>query len=193
VECGGGGADAVPRKENAEVARRREGEAAQGGFTLIEILVALVVVGVATSVFIQLFSLSLTMARTSQNQALAATLADEQMNALLRAPRAYDWHLAGAAPGQLIAVTPRQAQEDHRHFDAPSTLPLSPRASNREEALHEKFSWEGYARLPHEDARCLEVTVAVRWVEEGRDRLISLTSAIARSAIAPAAEKGGAA
>ena len=156
------------------------------GFTLIEILVALVVVSVGVTILIQLFSSSLALAQSSRNQAVAASLAEEQMQALLRNPGAYEWGLETAAPDKLVKVSVRGKPADAYPVDPPSVLPVERTASAREENLYSRFSWKAFAKLPAADAPYVEVTVTIQWTEAGRDRLFALTSNISRPAIAAA-------
>lgn len=157
------------------------------GFTLVEVLVAVAVVSVAASVFVSMFISSLTLAEASRNQKIAASLADEHMAIVLADPARYDWHLQELSSRELVPVALRGGDAaDEGGFAPPAALPAVPSASTREEALYEKFSWQVYGRLPEPDLKYVEVTVAVRWPEKGRDRLVTLTSAVARASIAPA-------
>ena len=167
------------------MARTGEKSARRRGFTLVEILVALAVMSVAVSVFLSLFTASLDLAQSNRNKTIAASLAEEQMAALLRAPNQYDWHLQKASSGELVEITAAASNgENDGRFTPPGVLPVLPQASTREEILYAKFSWHAYCRLPRADANYLEVTVAVRWSEEGRARVVTLTSSASRMLVA---------
>lgn len=163
------------------------------GFTLVEILVALVVLSVGITIFISLFSSSLALAQSGRNQTVAAALAEEQLQTLLHSPQQYNWNLQGAAPGQLVEVTlHNEPANPVRHFAPPSILPVDKKAATRVQNLYEAFSWQVFAKLPDKDAGYVEVTVAVRWAEEGKPRVVALTSAVPRSLVAPSASPTGA-
>ena len=173
------------------MAHRRRQPSRTGGFTLIEILVALAVTSVAITIFVQCFSFSLALARSGRNENIAAALAEEHLQALLRSPERYDWHADHAAPGQLVEVTmagevqqkaasgqpPNPKQADViRPCMPPEVLPVNPRASSREEAMYRAFSWQAFQKVSGPDASHVEITVVVRWMDAGRSQLFALTS-----------------
>ena len=156
------------------------------GFTLVEILVALTVVSVGITVIVSGYTSALALAQSSRNQAVAAALAEEQMQTLLRDPSAYDWGLQNAAPNQRVPVNLRGKPWDSYPVEPPATLPVDRAANSREEVLYGRFSWKAFASLPAADATRVEVTMVVQWTESGRERAFALTSMIARSAITAA-------
>ncbi len=158
----------------------------RGGFTLVEILVAVAVLGIGATVFVASFSFSLALANSSRNRAVAATLAEEHLYSLAHNPGQYSWPLQPAAPGTLVEVTPALERAT-----APASLPVMPAARAREENLYQSFSSKAYAMLPKADANHLEVTVAVSWKEAGRGQVFTLTSCVPRSSV-PTRAAGGA-
>ena len=168
------------------------------GFTLIEVLVSLAVVSVAATIFVSLFTSSVTLGRSSRNQAVAASLAQEQLEAILRDPASYNWNLDKAAPGELAEITVGDDYNPRRNrFALPAALPVEPRHNTREETFYDKFWWQAYARLPGPDAHHVDVTVVVRWPDKGRPRMTALTCSLPRAelgtAATPQSTEGGAA
>ena len=163
------------------------------GFTLIEVLVALAVVATAATILVSLFGSSLVLSRTNRSQLVAASLAEEQMESILRNSSKYVWNLDGAEPGQLVEVVPAesaQAQPVSTLLAAPATVgrpfdrlvvaPVEPASNAREENFYGKFRWQAYAALPQPNSKHVDVTVVVRWRDAGRDRLVAFTSSAPR-------------
>ena len=162
------------------------------GFTLIEILVALAVVATAATILVSLFGSSLVLSRTNRSQLVAASLAEEQMESILRNSSKYVWNLDGAEPGQLVEVVPagpakseaagaaKPAVPAGRPFDRLVAAPLEPASNAREENFYGKFRWQAYAALPQPKSKHVDVTVVVRWRDAGRDRLVAFTSSAPR-------------
>ncbi len=148
------------------------------GFTLIEVLVALAVVGVAVTVFFSLFSSSIRFAETSRNESIAASLAEEQLVAVCQNPSSFNWGLKAAAPGQLVTVN-ASAAGSTAQFTAPALAAISESEKN----LYEQFSYKIFAKVPSAEAAYVEVIVAVEWTEAGRNRVFTLTSTVARSLV----------
>lgn len=184
----------------------------RSGFTLIEILVALAVVTTAATIFISLFGSSLTLSRFNRSQIVAASLAEEQLSAILRNSGDYIWKLDGAEPGQLVEVVAADgegpaaaspagsrgfnaaAPPSGRPFDSLVVVPVEPAASDREENFYGKFRWQAYAALPQPNANHVDVTVVVRWKDAGREKSVALTSSAPRFALgtrSPVTNAGG--
>jgi len=151
------------------------------GFTLLEVLVAIVVMGVGITVFVSLFGSSLALAQSNRYQNVATQLAGECLQAIVSAPEKYEWHLDAAAPGTLEVVT---ATGTTQHpIQPPATMPADRRASRRDQNMYKQFSWQAYVRLPKPDAGYVELTVVVRWADKGREYVFPLTSCVPRSVI----------
>jgi len=162
------------------------------GFTLIEVLVALAVVATAATIFISLFGSSLVLSRLNRSRLVAASLAEEQLEDLLRNSSEYVWNLSGAEAGELVEVTPaktgNEAPADSqsvlgRAFGPLEVVPVEPGASEREENFYGKFRWRAYAALPQPDAKHVNVTVVVRWRDSGGEKSLALTSSAPRYAL----------
>jgi len=162
------------------------------GFTLIEILVAVAVVATAATILVSLFGSSLVLSRSNRSQLVAASLAEEQMDSILRNSSKYVWNLDGAEPGQLVEVVPAEpatpevpgatkpAVPAGRPFDRLVVAPIEPASNAREETFYGKFRWQAYAALPQPNSKHVDVTVVVRWKDAGRDRSVALTSSAPR-------------
>ncbi|MFP4502366.1 MAG: prepilin-type N-terminal cleavage/methylation domain-containing protein [Candidatus Hydrogenedentota bacterium] len=158
--------------------------AAASGFTLIELIVALAVVGVASGVMMGLYTASLDLGDRAQDQRIAMSLAQEYLHKILLNPEFYQWELAEAEVEALFAITPVDSQSGGaQDVEPPLTLPALREASVRTRSRYAQFGWEAYGRLPREQAPYFEVTVAVRWRDGGQQRVVTLTSALARARV----------
>jgi hypothetical protein len=165
--------------------------------------VALAVISTAATILVSLFGSSLMLSRTNRSQLVAASLAQEQMESILRNSSNYVWSaLDGAQPGQLVEVTladrgaarkpqpeksPAGRQEGpagHVFADLKAT-PVDPAANTREENFYKKFRWQAYAALPQADSKRVDVTVVVRWTDSGREKSVALTSSAPRFTLGP--------
>ncbi len=153
--------------------RRRE------GFTLVEVLVALAVVSVATWIILSLFSSSLKLERSARSTRVATDLARDRMADILARPAAYAWPEADAvtaetgAPLKLLNEPPQAGA-----FALPAVLPASPLAQSSEKVFYERFSWEAFVKRPAEGRGFYEVLVVVRWTEANRPQQVVLTGSI---------------
>lgn len=152
----------------------------RAGFTLLEMLVALAIIGVATGIIVQLFTASLDLSANSRHQRIASSLAEETLHAIMANPDAYDW---SAVTGQDLARVNLKASPEAATsaLVPPSTLPVIPAAAARSRSTYAGFSCEVYGRLVTPSAPYVEVTAVVRWTDNGRPHLIALTGAAART------------
>ena len=147
------------------------------GFTLVELLTAMVVMGVAISIFISLYVASLDLAETRRVQGVAAKLAEEQLVAVQSNPGAFRWpDFASEGSGKLIKLQDAQGKGE-----SPVTVPTVERAQNREKNLYEDCTWEMHARLPLDTSNYVEVVVIIRWESKGRPQVFTLSSTVPRS------------
>lgn len=170
--------------------RRRGNVGASSAFTLIELIVALAVVSVAATVFISLFTSSISLAQSTRNRTLAASLAEAQLHDLLHYPGRFVWDFpsgAGLMDPFLIRLSEDEPKAGNA-FDAPAILPADPSAVERESALPGRFRWQAMGRLPSLNAAFYEVTVVVQWEEAARPQLLTLTSSIPKFMIPEAPE-----
>ena len=154
----------------------------KAGFTLLEVLVALVIMAVASSIFLTLYSASSAVARSNRSMQTAADLAGEYLTAIVANPNQYRWPDFDNKPyGALYPVLRvGEAGLSMKQADPPRVRPTNEQASKREKNFYAGFSWEAFTVLPAEDADYVEVLVNVWWQERGRDRVFSLTSCLPR-------------
>jgi prepilin-type N-terminal cleavage/methylation domain-containing protein len=157
----------------------RSGGGKQGnaGFTLIEILVALAVMGVATTLIISLYANSVSLGQLDRSRRAAYTVAEALLADVSLNPSAYTWPDANAlASGELaqIGIT----NPDSAYL--PATLPPLALAHTREKELYERFSTSAYARGSDAAPQLVEVTVVVTWTEKGSHKTASLSTAMPR-------------
>lgn len=148
----------------------------RAGFTLLEMLVALAVIGVATGVIVRLFTASLDLSANSRHQRIAAAFAEETLQEIMADPRAYDW--SRVTGQELTPVPPKMGDVA---LLPPSTQPVVPSAAARSRAAYAGFTCEIFGRLAAANAAYYEVTVLIRWTDNGRPHLLALTGAATRS------------
>jgi len=164
----------------SEPSRRIRGHGG-AGFTLLEILVALGVISVASWILISLFTSSLFFANSARTHRAAVGLAEEQLDRLVRHPEQFEgWP---AEPGQAPLKLKGTDAEAPYPVDAPSVKTLDPASGRREQSFYEAFTWQPFAVLPNPEAKHLEVVAVVRWSIEGKDYSFSLTSAVPRALV----------
>ncbi len=164
-------------------ARKRTHCRSNDGFTIVEVLAAIVVMGIATSVFFSLFSASLSLANSSKSQYAASRLAEEHMASIVMAPENYAWpRYDDADYGQRHALA-RKGEDAVVVVGAvhPSVAPTQRRATERDAAFYNDFTTESYAVLASEDDNHVQVIVVVRWMLDGREQRFSLTSCLPRT------------
>lgn len=163
------------------VCRKVRHAAKHSGFTLIELIVALAIISIAGTVFVSMYLSSMEMGRTARNRTIAARLADEQLNTLLRHPEQYQWNLPAEPNGESFPVTLAGSPSSSKNaVGQPSVMPLNQNAFRREETLYSNFHWTAQGRFPNLNSAFCEVTVVVHWVESGRPQMLALTSALPR-------------
>ncbi len=163
----------------------RKGRPSSLGFTLVEILASLVVMSVAITVFISLFSASLSISQSSRSRKVAGSLAEEVMERTLNGVGQADWtKLDGAAAGELIRVEPANDDDGPSPVEPPSTKPTTEKSDLRESDMFGRYGYEVYGKVLSEGAKHVEVTVVISWKERerGRPEMVTLTSAMPRSA-----------
>lgn len=162
---------------------RRARKTRRAGFTLLELLTALAVLGVAATIFLRLFSSSASLAATSLSHEVALNLAEEHLAAIQSSPERFAWpDLEDAASGKIQPIKPIESGGVEESFTTPpAATPTVRRAYNRDRRLYHDFSWEAFAVLPEGDAHYVEIIVEISWTDEGRLRRFSLASVVPRS------------
>ena len=158
------------------------------GFTIVEMLVALVVVSIAGTITVQLFTMSYDLALTNADRSVGAELAHEQLSRILEQPGAFQWpNIENLEPGQLGEINP--PEDGDRVFSSPSTRPKVQNTALRQDDFYLRYQWDAYCSVPSADSAYVEVTVVTRWLREQDRKSITLTSAIDRDAIPQGAAK----
>ncbi len=157
----------------------------RNGFTLIEVIAALGVLAVATSIIISLFLSSLKLSESSRAERVAAGFAQQQLSDILANPANYSWpDLAKGAPGTpTVLALKGQTQNAPYACEQPGVMPDEPRALSKEQSFYENFTWQAYASLPQQDAAYIEITIAVHWKNRGKEQAFTLTSVAPRTIV----------
>lgn len=151
----------------------------KSGFTLVEVIVALLVVSVALSVFMAMFFMAAYSATERQHSMIAAQLAEQHLSMICAAPHLVVWNT-----GELNAAGMFEIQEQegtaHRSLLAtmPETMLLGRSLHEQNINLYNRFHCTAWGRMMSPEAQAYEVTAAVTWDERGRDRMFTLTSAL---------------
>ena len=147
----------------------------------MEVIVAIMVIGVGTSIIMALFSNTITLSQLSRDQMVAASLAEERQMDIRLFPSDYDWSEILSAPaGELARLWPVAEPALGAVASPPNPTPPSQVETRKSERYYEKFSWKTFGRKPSEDAAYIELTVVVMWQRDGRMRSFALTSTVAR-------------
>ncbi len=76
------------------------------GFTLIELILAAAVLGVAVTIFLSLFFSSLRISDTLRNRTLAANLGESRIAAIVSAPEHFEWRIAALLDAPEASLLP---------------------------------------------------------------------------------------
>lgn len=161
----------------------RPHKTARAGFTLLELLTALAVIGIAATIFLRLFSSSVSLAATSLSHEVALNLAEEYLAAIQSNPERFAWpDLEDTASGKVQPIKSIENGELEESFTSPpAAMPTIRRAYNRDWSFYRDFSWVAFAVLPEGNAQYVEIIVEISWTDEGRLRRFSLASVVPRS------------
>lgn len=173
------------RKVNSRTTKSRVFASPRTGFTLLEMLVALVVISVATSIFLNLYFASISLSKISQAQVAAAEVAQEHLAELLNDPDRFVWPEYDSDMAGTLFVLPLVGAkpEEINQAQPPTALPTERRANNRDSNFYYNFTWEASGRLPEAGANYFEVLIEVTWLEDNIPHYISLSSCIPVSAV----------
>ena len=162
----------------------------RNGFTLIEILTALAIVSIASSLFISMFASSVALAKMSRCRRIAVHVAEAQLSDLLLDAGRYDWpRIDELEVDEWVPVRP--ALPVGRQAAGPGTPVLlsylpqcaDARSDRRDKALYKRFSCETFACIPRKGALYFEVIAVVRWTHAGNEHVYVLTSCVPRDAL----------
>lgn len=158
---------------------------ARAGFTLIELIVSLFVIGVATTIFMHLYAASIDLGKLSRNRSIAVGVAEEQLGLIMREPSNFVWDYANPDSAGFFRI--RAAADDPRAgVVAPlpkATLPADA-AFQRESIVFNQFRWKAIGKLA-ERGNFHEVTVDVHWEQAGKAQSITISGAVPRGRVEP--------
>lgn len=165
--------------------------ASRAGFTLIEMLVALAVIGVASTVFLTMYFSSMDLGKLSRNREVALSIAEGQLELLMMNPGDYQWERDLASPDGLFRIR-RNADDPPAGLVAepPTVLPFDKAARAHQQTIYDSFRWRAFGKLGPKGL-CYEVFVDVYWEQRGRDRHITMTGAVGRGQVEPGWKQEG--
>lgn len=157
----------------------------RAGFTLIELIVSLFVISVATTIFMKLYATSMDLGKLSRNRQIATSIAEEQLGLIMKDPARYVWEKDTADDAGFFRV---RASADDPRAGVEATLPTSTlpdeRAFQRETTVYNQFRWSAFGHLGTRGL-VYEVTVDVSWEQAGKRESVALTGAVSRGKIEP--------
>lgn len=148
---------------------------ARAGFTIVEVVVALAVLSVATYIAVSLYTSGYAFAATSGHAAIAMDLAEMRLIELEVAPGEFAW------PEPVVGAFGEIAPVDTEATYTPEVLPTDRRYGLRARNLYERFTVRSLGRLQEEEAGYAEILVVVTWLDQGRERVYTLSSALPRA------------
>ncbi len=149
-----------------------------GGFTLLEVVVALTVVSVAVTVLVSVFGASLTLSRNARDRAVALEVAQTTLNEIVRFPAHFVWdRQAGDAASFPVRLQGEPPPGGHP-VSPPDVLYPTEAARQRAENRYARFRWTAFARISEPGAAAYEVTVLVNISGADRNRTLSLTTLV---------------
>lgn len=156
----------------------------RAGFTLLELLTALIVLGIASTVLLKMFTSSQSLAKAARTHEIAGDLAQEYLTLIESRPDLFTWpSFADGEPAVPQALKLREGGPIVALVsEPPAALPLLRRAHDREAGTYRNFSWTAQAALPAADAQYVDVVVQVEWELDGRVRQFKLGSVVPRTA-----------
>lgn len=156
------------------------------GFTLVELIVSLAVISVATTILLQLYMASTDLGYLAQNRDIAASIAEGHVSQLVADPGGYVWDHANPDADGLFRIR-RNADDPRAGMKTPMPEVLIPDDTSFEhqKAVYDKFRWSAFGRVPSPSSAYVEVTVDVQWTQKGKIEHVALTSVIPRSKVEP--------
>lgn len=152
------------------------------GFTLVEVIIALGVLSIATAVLISMLGRGVALGDHSRHRTVAANIGESILAEIQARPNAFVWpSFEDLASGELVEITPEGAQPGTRGHTV--TPPPGAQQAGSQATFYEGFRWLAHGRRPAEDDQYLELTVSLYWNEAGREYSLALTSAYPRALI----------
>ena len=154
------------------------------GFTLIEVLVAVGVMGAAITFLLSMFSNSRSLASTNKTNEIAAKIAEEYMNELRVHPDDFIWpnYSDDSDAEGFYAVTMKNPLK-HPMFSVlpPTAQPEIEQIFLRDKNLYEEYIWHAKTRLNDASDNYVEVMIQVNWNDGGLARHLCITSLLPRA------------
>ena len=153
------------------------------GFTLLELLAALAVLGIASTIFLRLFTSSNSLAASSLSHEVALNIAEEYLTEVQTRPENFVWpDYDETPPGEPQTIQPVENGAVEETFaQPPSTMPNLRRAYDRDRNLYSDFTWKIFAISPQDAAQYIELIVEVSWTDAGRLRRFTMSSMVPRN------------
>lgn len=152
------------------------------GFTLVEMVIALAVLTIATTILISMLGRGVALGEHSRHRTAAANIGDSILAEIQARPNAFIWpSFEDLASGELVEITPSEAKPGT--LGHPVSAPLGAEQANHQREFFDGFRWLAHGRRPTENANHLEITVSVYWTEAGRAQSLALTTAYPRALI----------
>ena len=156
----------------------------RAGFTLIEALVALFVIGTATTILFSLYTNSLKLGRASKSNDVATNIAEEYMNELRVHPELFVWpdYEIESSEDGLRPIVLKDKGDDSIFMVSPSNAEApDERAYNHDKDLYRGYTWSAFARLNEKTDTYVEIMIQIQWQDGGAYRNLCLTSLLPRS------------
>ena len=156
----------------------------QTGFTLIEVLVAVGIMGAAITFLLSMFSNSRSLASTNKTNEIAAKIAEEYMNELRVHPEDFIWpnYSDASDSAGFYSVTMKNPQKNSMFLvTPPNAQPEFEQIYSRDKNLYEEFKWYANTRLNDESDTYVEVMIQVNWTDGGLERNLCITSLLPRA------------
>ncbi len=152
------------------------------GFTLVEMIVALAVLSIATTILISVLGRGVALGEHSRHRTAAANIGESLLAEIQARPNAYVWpSFEDLASGELVEITPSDGKPGTSGYTV--TAPAGVEPGSRQQVFFEGFRWRAHGRRPAERANYLELTVSLYWTEAGRAQSLALTTAFPRALV----------
>lgn len=151
-------------------ARKNAGQSWSAGFTLMEIIVALAVIAVATTVGVSLFGVSYKASRDVTDRRVAQQIAEAALDDLQRDPASFKWP---AATNELQLV---ERQDGATIVSPPQVSVPDGRIQGTIITQYARYQSRSYVKLNDASPNTCELTTVVSWVRAGRPHAITLTA-----------------
>ena len=151
-------------------ARKNAGHTWSAGFTLMEVIVALAVIGVAATIGVSMFGGSYTAGRDVTDRRVAQQIAQAVLDDLQRDPASYKWP---AATNELQLVERLDGKSTVTPPEVSVPDPLILKTIRNQYAL---YKTQSYVKLNDASPNTCELTTVVSWVRASRPHAITLTA-----------------